>query len=352
METEKQVGCLVAGSPERRAHPRHDVDVDATLLLLSQGSRIAGRLIDLGVEGCRLRTGAPFLAGIQIRVEVSFTIRGIAFRFSGVTKWTFDKQVVGIHFLNVPRRRRDELAEVLGEVEAERASKLEKESAELDPAQAVPMHPISSQEKENQQLAQLRRVQPKPASPAQFVALGPQLVSKAHSTHMVVPKQELIAKTQTLPRSQPLPDPQQEASTPPAASSQVASSSRRDRRAQSRHAVDTTAVIFLINIASQVRGRIQDLSVGGCRIQTEERFPLGIYTRVETEFRLEGLPFRLGGVIQALHDKGRHLVGIRFLDMSLRKREQVDQLIQEIEETRAAPKIAKPADAGDSIQGV
>jgi hypothetical protein len=53
---------------------------------------------------------------------------------------------------------------------------------------------------------------------------------------------------------------------------------------------------------------------------------------VETEFRLEGLPFRLGGVIQAIHDR-RH-VGIRFLDMSSRKREQVEQLVEEIEELR------------------
>lgn len=351
MEAEKQAVCPAADSPERRAYPRHDVDVDATLLFLSQGSRIAGRLIDLGVEGCRLRTRVPFLAGIQIRVEVSFTIRGIAFRFSGVSKWTFDKQVVGIHFLNVPQRRRDELAEVLGEVEAERASKPERGSAESDPAQAAPAHPIPTQEKENQQLAQPRRVKMKPAQPAQPIAVGPHLVSKAHCIPTPLLKQELLAKPQTLPRPQPLPNPQQEASTPPAASSQATGSSPRDRRAQSRHAVDTSAVIFLINIASQVRGRIQDLSVGGCRIQTDERFPVGIYTRVETEFRLEGLPFRLGGVIQAVHDQRRQLVGIRFLDMSVRKREQVEQLIEEIEETRAAQKIAKPADAGDSDQG-
>ena len=55
---------------------------------------------------------------------------------------------------------------------------------------------------------------------------------------------------------------------------------------------------------------------------------------METEFRLEGLPFRLSGVIQAVHDQHRQLVGIRFLDMSSRKREQVEQLIKEIEEAR------------------
>jgi c-di-GMP-binding flagellar brake protein YcgR len=105
-----------------------------------------------------------------------------------------------------------------------------------------------------------------------------------------------------------------------------------DRREASREEVDTTAVIFLINVVSRLRGRILDLSLSGCRIRTDERFPVGIYTRVETEFRLEGLPFRLGGVVQVIHDK--HTVGIRFLDMSRRKREQVEQLIEDIREVR------------------
>lgn len=106
----------------------------------------------------------------------------------------------------------------------------------------------------------------------------------------------------------------------------------RDRREALREAVDTSAVIFLINIASRLQGRILDLSLSGCRIRTNERFPVDIYTRIETEFRLVGLPFRLGGVVQAIHDK--HTVGIRFLDISSRKREQVKQLIEDIREMR------------------
>src|SRR5271157_4040621 len=108
----------------------------------------------------------------------------------------------------------------------------------------------------------------------------------------------------------------------------------RDRRDASREAVDTKAVIFLVKIASTLRGRILDLSLSGCRIRTDERFPVGIYTRVETEFCLEGLPFRLGGVIQAIHN--RNTVGIRFLDLSDRKRQQVVELIGEIGQLRAA----------------
>jgi hypothetical protein len=112
----------------------------------------------------------------------------------------------------------------------------------------------------------------------------------------------------------------------------------RERRQQSRHEVDTTATILLVNVGSTLRGRILDLSLTGCRIRTDEHFPVGIYTRVETEFRYQGLPFRLGGVIQAIHN--RDTVGIRFLDLSERKREQVLELIAEIDAMRAAHSTA------------
>jgi hypothetical protein len=55
---------------------------------------------------------------------------------------------------------------------------------------------------------------------------------------------------------------------------------------------------------------------------------------VETEFKVDGLPFRLAGVVQSVHD--RFTVGIRFLDMSARKRDQLVHLIEEIAETQAA----------------
>ena len=89
-----------------------------------------------------------------------------------------------------------------------------------------------------------------------------------------------------------------------------------------------------------MRCHILDLSLSGCRIRTEERFPVGIYTRVEIEFRLQGLPFRLGGVIQAIHD--RNMVGMRFLDLSERKRQQVLDLIDEIEQMRAGRSTPTP----------
>jgi c-di-GMP-binding flagellar brake protein YcgR len=110
---------------------------------------------------------------------------------------------------------------------------------------------------------------------------------------------------------------------------------RTQRRFTPRHEIETSAVIHLIDLAADVHGRILDLSLGGCHIRTERRFPVGIFRRVEIEFRIEGLPFRLGGVTQAIRDPIN--VGIRFLDMSDRKREQLLQLIEEIEESERPP---------------
>ena len=104
----------------------------------------------------------------------------------------------------------------------------------------------------------------------------------------------------------------------------------RDRRATARLVIDTRAVLYLIDLAATMEGRIVNLSLAGCCLRTDRRFPLGIFRRVEAEFRLDGLPFRLAGVTQAIHDP--HHVGIRFLDLSARKREQLSELIEELED--------------------
>jgi len=100
---------------------------------------------------------------------------------------------------------------------------------------------------------------------------------------------------------------------------------------QPRHDVDTSAVVRLIDLAADIHGRIVDVSLGGCHIRVERRFPVGIFRRVEVQFCLDGLPFRLAGVTQAVYDPFN--IGIRFLDLSDRRREQLTQLIHEIEES-------------------
>jgi len=115
----------------------------------------------------------------------------------------------------------------------------------------------------------------------------------------------------------------------------------RERRIGRREPVDTSAIIHLVKIGSRMRGQILDLSLGGCRIRTNDRFPVGIYTRVETEFRLHGQAVLLAGVIQAVHD--RHQVGVRFLDVSQRKRDQLVSLIEELGEASSGKQATAEA---------
>jgi c-di-GMP-binding flagellar brake protein YcgR len=266
--------------PERRAHPRQPVDEDAVMMLVNNGSQVTCRISELSQDGCRMRTKDPFWAGIRVRVETSFKVNGIAFRFLGVTQWTDDKYVVGVQFLSVTDRRRAELQEMLVEVEAKNKAK-----AELEAAQKLAEEEEAARkqaEEEAAALQALEEVVPKP------------------------PKSENVRQSE-------------------------------------RHAIDGRAEIHFINLGSSVHGRIVDLSLGGCGIRTDDPFPVGIYTRVEIAFHCEGLIFRLIGVIVDVHDPT--FVGVRFLDVSLRKRQQLMQLIEEIKEIRASE--AAPEDSGE-----
>ncbi|HEY1580055.1 MAG TPA: PilZ domain-containing protein [Terracidiphilus sp.] len=112
------------------------------------------------------------------------------------------------------------------------------------------------------------------------------------------------------------------------------------RRCESRYPLDNRATIHLLSVASRVTGQIVDISLGGCHIRTDSRFPLGIFRRVEAEFCVDGLPFRLGGVTQAIYDPFN--VGIRFLDVSERKGEQLSQLVAEIKEQKSRAAQSDP----------
>ena len=108
-----------------------------------------------------------------------------------------------------------------------------------------------------------------------------------------------------------------------------------ERRKEPRHTVDGSAILTILNNAVHLRGRVLDLSMSGCQFRTDDCFPMGIYSRAEIEFQLDGLPFRLACVTQSLHKRNR--VGVRFLEMSERKRVQLEELIAEIQEFGLRP---------------
>ncbi len=270
--------------PERRSEQRFAVDAEATVVMVNQGSRLRGRLTELSLEGCRLRADRHWALAAPASIEVMFKLNGIDFRLGGTMQWADARQMAGIQFSAMAPRRRDFLMELLSELEAEEAPKAEVAS---EPGAAEPA-------------ADDKSGKPDGAEPE-----GAPIVLK--------------------PAESPVPAPQK----PAAVGTPSAPASRRERRTQSRHLVDSRATIFFVEVRAEIAGRILDVSLGGCRIRTDERFPVGIYRRVETEFTVDGVPLRLAGVVQSVHD--RFTVGIRFLDMSERKRTQLTELIEEMD---------------------
>lgn len=323
MEPAEKAEELTAGRQNLRAVPRFEVDAEAQLLLVEHGATLPCRIADLSLSGCRLLTRDRFPAKAMIRVEVTFKVRGLAFRFCGITQWTDGRNQVGIRFVDVSTRRKEEFLEAIAEVETENAAKqaAENEAAAMRAAEEQAAAELAAGQASSPPILE------QDESPAQPLILVPAIPQTAEAQLLPKPGSLYVVPKAGGPQGPPASEANLTGSKGPSARLP-----KRERREQLREGVDTSAVIYLIHVASRLTGRILDLSLGGCRIRTDERFPVGIYTRVETEFRLEGLPFRLGGVIQAIHD--RHSVGIRFLDMSSRKREQVEQLIAEIEELK------------------
>ena len=352
-EAEKLVG-LAAQEMERRGMPRCVVDEEATLVLVSRGLTIPGRLMELSVSGCRIALKEKIPQGMHAAVETSFRVRGIAFRLSGLTEWTAGSNTVGVSFGPMSARRRDDLLEVLCEVESEHAAEAgatrsdtladARADASGLPAAAgrgsLPalaarelVRPMAKPESFQLLNAVLRKVANAEAAPgaangdltradegAGLESAGLEGAAKYGAPAKADERAEQTALTEPLTELASMTEP---AARP---------SSRRDRRTEARCDVDTSVVIILVKIASKLAGQILDLSLGGCRIHTVDRFPVGIYTRVEIEFKLQGMALLLGGVVQAIH--GRNEVGVRFLDVSLRKREMLAELIAEIREMR------------------
>jgi c-di-GMP-binding flagellar brake protein YcgR len=237
-----------AAPQERRSDPRYSVDEDSVVLFVGYGAPLEARLVDLSQEGCRLRTKERVTARNRLPVEVFFKINGISFRFRGVLQWTDGQNLLGIRFVNVVPRRMVELANVIctmEETSEARADAVNLMVAEQEAPQLAGRETTERAQNRNREpVAGAGMELPEPARPG------------VHA---------------------PLPEARTQAPKAP---------SRRERRQQARHEVDTTATILLVNVASTLKGRILDLSLTGCRIRTDERFPVGIYTRVETEFRL------------------------------------------------------------------
>ena len=103
---------------ERRLSTRIPVNEKATLLQGHLGSATHCTLMDLCLDGCRVRTDAEIRVDRGARVELVFRVAGTAFRLAGLTEWTARTREIGVLFTDMSPRREAELVEALGELGA------------------------------------------------------------------------------------------------------------------------------------------------------------------------------------------------------------------------------------------
>jgi c-di-GMP-binding flagellar brake protein YcgR len=100
-----------------------------------------------------------------------------------------------------------------------------------------------------------------------------------------------------------------------------------DRRQHTRYAVDAWAEVMVKDGTMLFRGRVLDLSIGGCYIETEARLRLAPGTPVEMIFRLNDDVFRCDATSRMVRARG---AGFLFSTMDIRTQMELERLIEEL----------------------
>jgi hypothetical protein len=100
-----------------------------------------------------------------------------------------------------------------------------------------------------------------------------------------------------------------------------------ERRQHTRYAVDAWAEVMVKDGTMLFRGRVLDVSVGGCYIETEARLRLAPGTPVEMIFRVNDRVFRCDATSRMIRTKG---AGFLFSNMDAKLQMELEGLIQEL----------------------
>ncbi len=101
-----------------------------------------------------------------------------------------------------------------------------------------------------------------------------------------------------------------------------------ERREHPRYAVDAWAEVMVKDGTLLFRGRVLDLSVGGCYVETEARLRIAPGTAVEMVFRMEDRVFRCDASSRMVRARG---AGFLFEAMSARQRGELAGVVAELE---------------------
>ena len=101
-----------------------------------------------------------------------------------------------------------------------------------------------------------------------------------------------------------------------------------ERRQHKRYAVDGWAEVLVADGTLLFRGRVLDLSVAGCYIETEARLRLAPGTPVEMVFRVNEMVFRPRATSRAV--RPGEGAGFLFLNLNVRMQKDLEMLIAEL----------------------
>lgn len=274
---------------DRRADERFEINTPGGCINY-KGCKYPCEIVDISLSGCCVRTESPFLPGNLANVEIELPIYGMLLRMVGTTQWVTRKNLIGIRFMHISSRSKDQLAGLL--------------TCLVDTSAADAVREVIAV-----------------AAAAQNAGRG-----------LVLEIPDALLQSLRQPRIPPKERVQQEspASQPPSAKP------ARSLQGEVRFAVEeaSSASLRFLKDDSRLSGSIVGLSKGGCSFHTTAHFALDIHVRVEVEFQMRGLHFRLLGVTENLRDQ--RTVDIRFLDMSFRKQGELAELIDELQEAEIA----------------
>ena len=107
----------------------------------------------------------------------------------------------------------------------------------------------------------------------------------------------------------------------------VAKEGTVERRKHTRYAVDAWAEVMVKDGTMLFRGRVLDVSAGGCYVETEARLRLAPGTPVEMVFRVNDRVFQCDATIRMMRTKG---AGFLFSNLDAKARMELDGLIREL----------------------
>ncbi len=93
------------------------------------------------------------------------------------------------------------------------------------------------------------------------------------------------------------------------------------------YAVDAWAEVMVQDGRMLFRGRVLDISAGGCYIETEARLQLAPGTPVEIVFRVDDAVFRCEAASRMMRTKG---AGFLFANQSAKAQGELERLIREL----------------------